>query len=63
MQGEHDKTTRDLLQGRALQTSQGMEGLGMGVDEQGALLLKTDEGVVRIDSAEVSVRPLTIGPP
>ena len=55
--------TRDLLQGRALQTSQGMEGLGMGVDEQGALLLKTDEGVVRINSAEVSVRPLTIGPP
>lgn len=33
-----------------------LEGIGAGVDERGALLLKTEDGVQRIDSADVSVR-------
>lgn len=50
----------DVLKGRALQTSQGVQGVGAGVDALGALLLRTDGGMVRVDSAEVSVRPLKI---
>ena len=50
----------DVLRGRTLQTSQGVQGVGAGVDALGALLLRTDDGMVRVDSAEVSVRPLKI---
>ena len=49
---------RDVLRGQRLQTSQGLQGVGAGIDADGALLLKTEDGQVRIDSAEVSVRPL-----
>ncbi|QBK04004.1 biotin--[acetyl-CoA-carboxylase] ligase [Hylemonella gracilis] len=49
---------RDALAGRAVRLSDGMEGLAQGVDERGALLVHTADGMKRIDSAEVSVRPM-----
>lgn len=52
-------TTRDLLLGQRLQTSNGLQGLGAGVDAEGALLLRTgpaEERLERILSGEVSVR-------
>jgi BirA family biotin operon repressor/biotin-[acetyl-CoA-carboxylase] ligase len=52
----------DLLRGRTLHTSQGVQGLGAGIDEEGALLLQTKTGQVRVDSSEVSVRPLKLEP-
>jgi BirA family biotin operon repressor/biotin-[acetyl-CoA-carboxylase] ligase len=48
----------DALAGQALRTSHGLQGVGAGIDADGALLLDTPQGRVRIDSAEVSVRPL-----
>lgn len=53
---------RDVLRGQQVQTSQGQQGTGRGIDAQGALLLQTSQGLVRIDSAEVSVRPLESNP-
>jgi BirA family biotin operon repressor/biotin-[acetyl-CoA-carboxylase] ligase len=53
---------RDVLFGQPVQTSQGLQGTGRGIDAQGALLLQTPEGMARIDSAEVSVRPLKSTP-
>jgi BirA family biotin operon repressor/biotin-[acetyl-CoA-carboxylase] ligase len=53
---------RDLLLNQAIQTSQGMRGIGRGIDPQGALRLQTEQGLVRIESAEVSVRPLESSP-
>jgi BirA family biotin operon repressor/biotin-[acetyl-CoA-carboxylase] ligase len=50
----------DLLLGEALRTSSGVLGVGAGVDASGALCLNTDAGKMRIDSAEVSVRPLDL---
>lgn len=50
--------TRDLLAGRAVQLSDGTQGLAQGVDERGVLLVHTSTGLKRIDSAEVSVRPM-----
>lgn len=49
----------DLLRGKPLrvQGSQAMlEGVGAGVDARGALLLQADDGLHRIDSADVTVR-------
>lgn len=54
---------RDVLRAQAVQTSQGIRGLGAGVDAQGALLIDTLQGQVRVDSSEVSVRPLTMPAP
>ncbi len=50
--------TRDLLYGRELVCSDGTTGVARGVDASGALLLHTGEGLKKITSAEVSVRPL-----
>lgn len=47
----------DLLHGRALRLSDGTEGLGDGVDADGALRVLTDQGLRRVSSDEVSVRP------
>ena len=49
---------RDHLYGRRVVLSDGREGLAQGVDDGGALLVQTAQGVERITSAEVSVRPL-----
>jgi BirA family biotin operon repressor/biotin-[acetyl-CoA-carboxylase] ligase len=49
---------RDVLRDQLIQTSQGASGIGAGIDADGALLLDGAGGRMRIDSAEVSVRPL-----
>ncbi len=52
---------RDLLYGRELVCSDGTIGMARGVDASGALLLHTGDGLKKITSAEVSVRP--VAPP
>ena len=47
---------RDLLQGQALALSNGVTGVGAGVDAQGVLQLNTATGRVGVASDEVSVR-------
>ncbi|AIF49445.1 biotin--[acetyl-CoA-carboxylase] ligase [Dyella japonica] len=54
-----DYARHDLLRGKPLRVQGAtsvLEGIGAGVDERGALLLTTDDGVHRIDSADVTVR-------
>ncbi|MBV8619297.1 MAG: biotin--[acetyl-CoA-carboxylase] ligase [Curvibacter sp.] len=48
---------RDVLRGRQVQASDGVQGLAVGVDAAGALLVHTAQGVRAIHSSEVSVRP------
>jgi len=48
---------RDVLKGRRVHTSDGQEGLSLGVSPSGALQLQTPLGTQDIHSAEVSVRP------
>lgn len=48
---------RDLLYGHTVQCSDGMTGVARGVDAGGALLVHTENGLKKITSAEVSVRP------
>jgi BirA family biotin operon repressor/biotin-[acetyl-CoA-carboxylase] ligase len=48
---------RDALADRAVDLSDGQQGLAKGVDEVGALRLQTAQGMQRVVSAEVSVRP------
>lgn len=49
--------SRDALWGGSVVCSDGTQGVAHGVDASGALLVHTAQGVVRIHSAEVSVRP------
>ncbi len=49
---------RDLLYGRELVCSDGVTGMARGVDASGALLVHTEQGLKKITSAEVSVRPV-----
>lgn len=51
---------RDLLYGRELVCSDGATGMARGVDPGGALLVHTDNGLKKISSAEVSVRPAPV---
>jgi len=53
-----DFLARDLLRGETVQCSDGVTGVARGVDAGGALLLQTADGVKKIVSAEVSVRPV-----
>ena len=50
--------TRDLLRGRPVRTTQPdvPEGIAQGVSAQGALLVRTDQGIRPVSSGEVSVR-------
>jgi BirA family biotin operon repressor/biotin-[acetyl-CoA-carboxylase] ligase len=48
---------RDALDGVAVNLSDGVQGIAAGVDATGALLLRTRQGVQRVTSSEVSVRP------
>ena len=48
---------RDVLQGRAVQTSEGLQGHSLGVAADGALRLQCGAQKVTINSSEVSVRP------
>ncbi len=49
---------RDLLYGQEVVCSDGLTGMARGVDASGALLVHTDQGLKKINSAEVSVRPM-----
>ena len=48
---------RDVLRGRLVRLSDGTQGLAEGVGLDGALLVRTAQGLAHITSAEVSVRP------
>lgn len=54
---------RDVLSGRAVQLSTGLEGTARGVSENGALLVHTSAGMKEITSSEVSVRPVSVNAP
>jgi BirA family biotin operon repressor/biotin-[acetyl-CoA-carboxylase] ligase len=49
---------RDVLWQQELHLSDGTAGTGVGVDEHGVLLVQTSEGLLTINSQEVSVRPV-----
>ena len=51
-------SARDALAGRAVQLSDGTDGVAHGVGENGALRVHTAAGMKEIISSEVSVRPL-----
>ena len=53
---------RDVLAGRAVLLSDGLEGTAHGVGENGALLVHTSAGMKEITSSEVSVRPIQANP-
>ena len=53
---------RDVLAGRAVLLSDGLEGTAHGVGENGALLVHTAAGMQEITSSEVSVRPVQANP-
>lgn len=53
-----DFAARDALAGRAVRLSDGTEGVACGVALDGALQVRTADGVQAIRSAEVSVRPV-----
>ena len=50
---------RDALNGVAVTLSDGVSGVALGVDATGALQVQTGQGLKKITSAEVSLRPLT----
>ena len=50
----------DALRGHAIAASDGSQGTAKGVDNSGALLVHTPQGVQRIISSEVSVRPAPV---
>jgi BirA family biotin operon repressor/biotin-[acetyl-CoA-carboxylase] ligase len=52
--------SRDVLKGRRVHTSDGQEGLALGVSRSGALLLQTAIGRQELHSAEISVRPFPV---
>ncbi len=53
---------RDVLSGRAVLLSDGLQGTAHGVSENGALLVHTSAGMKEITSSEVSVRPVPANP-
>lgn len=50
---------RDALGGLTVTLSDGQSGIAQGVDGAGALLVHTRQGLKKVTSSEVSVRPLT----
>ena len=48
----------DFLKGKSVRSSGGVDGIAAGINAQGALLVKTSEGVSCINAGEVSVRPV-----
>ena len=52
---------RDVLAGRIVQLTGGMQGTAHGVAENGALRVHTAGGMVEVTSSEVSVRPVASG--
>lgn len=53
---------RDLLAGRAVTLSDGRTGTAHGVDDSGALLVLTPQGMEAVTSSEISVRPQGLPP-
>lgn len=53
---------RDALRERAVILSDGTQGVAQGVDDGGALLLRTAAGLIKVTSSEVSVRPVQPNP-
>ena len=51
---------RDALAGLSVTLSNGTQGLAQGADEVGALRLQSAQGLMKIISAEVSLRPLNL---
>lgn len=49
---------RDAILGQVIGTSDGLQGVCLGVDADGVLEIDTPQGRVKINSAEVSVRPV-----
>jgi BirA family biotin operon repressor/biotin-[acetyl-CoA-carboxylase] ligase len=49
---------RDAILGQTISTSDGQEGVCEGVDDMGVLLIESAQGRIKINSAEVSIRPL-----
>jgi BirA family biotin operon repressor/biotin-[acetyl-CoA-carboxylase] ligase len=58
----HAFHARDLLYGQPVVCSDGTEGVARGVDAGGVLCVETAAGSVKINSAEVSVRPVSSPP-
>ena len=54
---------RDALAQVSVNLSDGLQGMARGVDPTGALLVQTAQGLQRVISSEVSVRPLRIPGP
>ena len=52
---------RDVLAGRVVQLSDGMQGTAFGVADNGALRVHTAGGMAEVTSSEVSVRPVASG--
>ncbi len=50
--------SRDVLAGRSVQFSDGMSGTARGVSADGSLVVHTADGLRRVASSEVSVRPV-----
>ena len=50
---------RDALAGRAVRLTNGTEGVAEGTAPDGALLVRTQQGLQRVSSDEVSVRPVS----
>lgn len=48
---------RDALRDRTVRLSDGSQGTACGVDDDGALMVLTDQGMRHVTSSEVSVRP------
>mgnify|MGYP000317680796 CR=1 FL=1 len=48
----------DFLKGKNIESSGGVNGVAVGINAQGALLVETSEGLKDINAGEVSVRPL-----
>jgi BirA family biotin operon repressor/biotin-[acetyl-CoA-carboxylase] ligase len=57
---QHRFNQRDAILGQVVHTSDGIQGVCEGVDEHGVLQIATAQGRVKINSAEVSVRPLNL---
>ncbi len=54
---------RDVLRGREVTLSGGLHGTARGVDASGALLVHTADGLQRVTTSEVSVRPVAPSEP
>ena len=58
-----DFNARDLLAQRGVTLSDGTTGRALGVDAEGALRVQNPDGLMRVTSSEVSVRPLPLDAP